>query len=216
MLFPDLAFGWAYYCVLMAYLIASSIIDFRSLRIPKALTVSCLALGILFNLGRGMWLGIQDKEVWALQAGPVLGALDGLLFSIAVFAAAFAIFFGLWFLKAAGGGDVKLFAAVGACVGPGVAVAVLAGTVVFVLVVSMARVVWRLITGGMSTVREPLEALKNKKLSAKTRDPKKRLLSYSLPLALSVLVVLPWVFRVDMNLAAPKQSGELRAQSHVR
>src|SRR5262245_58107897 len=93
--FPDVTFGWAYYAVLIAFLAVASVVDFRNLRIPKALTISCLIAGIAFNLSRGIWLGLEDKAVWTLGPGPVLGALDGFLFSLAGFATAFAIFFAL-------------------------------------------------------------------------------------------------------------------------
>src|SRR6187200_1184713 len=95
--FPDLAFGWVFYSVLVSLLVAATVLDFRRFAIPKKLTVSCLALGVLFNLSRGLWLGLQDKEVWKLSSafgsGPVLGTLDGVLFSLAGFAVAFGLFF---------------------------------------------------------------------------------------------------------------------------
>src|SRR5438270_8400 len=77
------------------------------------------------------------------------GALDGLLFALAGFGLGFALFFVLWVLGACGGGDVKLFAALGAWVGPALAVGVLAGTVVVLAAAVAARAVWTLLTRGL-------------------------------------------------------------------
>src|SRR4029077_13443330 len=77
------------------------------------------ALGVTCNLVRGAWLGGLGRPTWTLGgSGAVIGALDGFLFALAGFAVGFTIFFLMWIAGACKGGDVKLFAAVSAWVGP--------------------------------------------------------------------------------------------------
>lgn len=208
MAFPDLVFAWTYYSVLMAILIVSSITDFRSLRIPKALTISCLALGVLFNLGRGMWLGIQDKVVWKLSAGPVLGTLDGFLFSAAGFATALAVFVFLWLMRTAGGGDVKLFAAVGAWVGPWYIVLLMIVSVALVVVITLAMMGWSVVRSGYSKTASTFSHKAAQKAVEKGRRGKGRGPSYSFPLAFATAVVMLMVLLRDAGSSPPQpESG---------
>jgi prepilin peptidase CpaA len=138
--FPDPIFGWVFCAVLLALLTAAAYIDLRALIIPKPLTLTLLGLGLLANLVRGAWLGGTGASVWLLGVkGGWLGAVDGLLFALAGFGLGFAIFFVLWVMGACGGGDLKLFAALAAWLGPGLSILVLIATLVLVLVVSAAR-----------------------------------------------------------------------------
>lgn len=204
MAFPDLAFGWCFYIVLVGFLVVSSIIDFRTMRIPKALTIPCLILGVAFNLGRGMWLGIQDKVVWKLNAGPVLGCLDGLLFSVAGFAAAFSIFFLLWFLKAAHGGDVKLFAAVGAWVGPWYIVFLMVGSVLMVVLITLVMMMTSLFTVGFSQTKTSFSHKGHQKATKEGRRGSRRGPTYSFPLAFATAVIMLAVLARDLGLAPPR------------
>ncbi len=204
--FPDLAFGWIFYSVLMALLIAASIIDFRSLRIPKPLTIACLVLGLAFNLGRGMWLGMQDKKVWVLEAGPVYGSMDGFLFSAAGFASAFAIFFALWFLQAAGGGDVKLFAAVGAWVGPWYIVLLMVGSVVMVVMITVGMMLASLMTSGFSETRKSFSSQGSQKAIQRGKRGKKRGPTFSFPLAFATAVIMLVVLWRDLGLSGPPEA----------
>src|SRR5436309_15904199 len=132
--FPDPIFGWVCYLILVALLAVASYFDQRYQLIPKKLTIGLLALGVVFNLVRGAWMGAAGHETWILAGGSVwLGMLDGLLFALAGFALGFALFFVLWILGACGGGDVKLFAAMAAWLGPQISVMVLLCTIVIVL-----------------------------------------------------------------------------------
>jgi len=84
--------------VLMVMLLAAAILDVRYRRIPNWLTVSGLVLGLAMNT--------------------VIGAPDaGFVFSLTGFLVAFAIYAALYAVRAMGGGDVKLMAAVGALLG---------------------------------------------------------------------------------------------------
>jgi len=203
--FPDLAFGWIFYSVLVAFLIASSIIDFRTLRIPKTLTISCLACGVFFNIGRGVWLGYLDRSVWKLDAAPLLGAIDGFLFSLAGFASAFAIFFVLWILQAARGGDVKLFSAVGAWVGPWYMVMLMAGSVFMVVVITVGLMLVSLLTSGYTKTRESFSHKGSQKAVNNSRRGSQRGPTYSFPLAFATALIMLLVFSRDLGLAGPKE-----------
>src|SRR5207248_1261453 len=120
---------------------------------------------------------------------------DGLLFAAAGFLLGFAVFFVLWILGACGGGDVKIFAAVGAWLGPTLAVFVLAGTMALVMLIAAARVAWDVAT----CKARPGRALRPAR--GRTDRPARRLISYSLPLALATVLVALWVFRGDLHLA---------------
>lgn len=194
--FPDPIFGWTFCLVLLSLLVVATQQDLQRMVVPKWITLPTLALGLLFNLVRGVWL-----------AGNAWGLLDGLLFSLSGFAAGFGMFLLLYLLGTCGGGDVKLFAALGAWVGPVGAVYVLIGTLVFVVLLTFGRLALRVVTGrGI-----PLPAASG---TPTRKNAKKRLLAYSLPLALSAAIVLLWVFRVELHLAAPQpqipEAGQAR------
>ena len=198
--FPSIAFGWAFYGVLVGLLAVSSVIDFRTFRIPKPLSIACAVLGLLFNIGRGVWLGIDDKSAWKFGAGPWVGACDGVLFSLAGFATGFAVFFGLWFLKAAGGGDLKLFAAVGCWVGPWFMIVLMVVSTVFLVIISMIWMIGSVLgIGFMKTNKNFSHAnLQNKQRMG--RMPKHRGMTYSLPLALATALTLLLLLHKDLGL----------------
>src|SRR5882724_3240762 len=92
--FPHLAFAWSFLAILLGLLAAASYIDSRSMKVPKALTLTALALGLLFNAARGAWVGNQGQAVWSFgAAGPWAGLADGVLFALAGAAAGFTLFF---------------------------------------------------------------------------------------------------------------------------
>src|SRR5262249_137668 len=140
---PEPVFAWAFCAVLVLLTGLACYTDLRRLTIPKSLTLTALALGLLMNLVRGAWLGATAEAVWTLGAhGGLVGALDALLFSLAGFAVGFGLFFLMWVLGTCGGGDVKLFAALGAWVGPYLALFVLIGTLFCVVLFSIVRLAW--------------------------------------------------------------------------
>jgi prepilin peptidase CpaA len=202
--FPLPGFAWAFYVILVGLLAIAAVTEFRHLIIPKWLTLGTLGLGVLANLVRGAWLGAAGVSVWQLDGHWALGLLDGLLFSLAGLAIGFALFFVMWLLGICGGGDVKLIAAVGAWLGPVMVVAVLGGTLVVVLFVTLGQLVRRLLGGGMSALRTASPSARKPGQPLTAKDRKRRLLSYSLPVALTVAVLLPWIFRVELQLAQPK------------
>jgi len=207
--FPDPVFGWIFYLSLVGMLAVASYNDQRFQIIPKKVTLPLLALGVLFNLIRGAWIGEQGLAAWYFGAGSWwLGLLDGLLFAVAGFALGFALFFIMWILGVCRGGDVKLVAAVGAWLGPTGSVMVLICSIVLVLAIVVGRIVLITVTRGR---------LSPAQMNAKTRAGKQRmrLVWYSLPLALSVALVLAWACRVDLHLSAARATVGERVESHV-
>src|SRR4051794_18814145 len=124
--FPDPLTGWVFLAGLSGLLAVASYTDQRFMKVPKWLSLPALGLGLLASALRGALLGSSGSAVWLLGSGGAgTGALDGLLFALAGFAVGFLLFFGLWLMGVCGGGDVKLFAALGAWIGPVLVVAVL-------------------------------------------------------------------------------------------
>ena len=163
--FPGPMFGWAFSAVLFGLLAVAAYQDLKRVIVPKWITLPTLALGILFNLVRGGWVEASGGGVWS-----------GFLFALAGFGTGFGLFLLMWLLGTCGGGDVKLFAALGAWVGPLLCVFILGCTIILVVL--------QLVT-----------------LAVAGRKVNKRRLTYSLPAALVTVVVLLWVFRGELHLA---------------
>ncbi len=89
--------------LLLAWLVAASVIDWRTRRIPNALTAS----GALVALALG---AVQGEAPAAGLADALLGLLVGLTLPMP-----------LYMLRVLGAGDVKLLAMAGAFLGPGLA-----------------------------------------------------------------------------------------------
>ncbi|HZT82726.1 MAG TPA: A24 family peptidase [Gemmataceae bacterium] len=209
---PAAGLAWAFYAALVGILAAATWTDLRGLLIPKWITLPALGLGLVLNVALGAWLGADGEGHRGFCLGGLnswwLGALDRLLFSLAGFAAAFGLFLVMYLLGTCKGGDLKLFAAVGAWVGPVLVIWLLAGTIVFVVVFAVLRLGWSMIAGrGFSrTVRDySLKgAARGGKKQPDDRVTRRRLMAYSPAVLLSTALVLLWVFRVDLHLAQPK------------
>jgi prepilin peptidase CpaA len=199
--FPDPIYGWVFCGGLLALLVVAAVIDLRRMIVPKWLTLTVLALGLAANVVRGAWLGVAGAPVWVLSGGSAwIGGLDGFLFALAGFAFGFLLFFTMWILGACGGGDVKLFAALAAWLGPWLVLCVLIVSVGVVLLLSVGRLLTALVGRGATGSLKAFSARGGRPADG-GRRPRQRLLSYSLPLAVSTALVLPWAFRVDLGLA---------------
>jgi len=196
--FPDPRFGWIFYTVLIAFTLLGAYLDLRKAVLPKKLTLSLLGLGIGFNVVRGAWLAsLGSKLSWLPTGNLWLGALDGLLFSLIGCASTAALFFVFWIVKLCGGGDVKLFAALGAWIG--------FWHVLFIMlaanVVGAILLLGRLLTSGW----KPLAARRDK-----------RGMTYALPVAISAGILLLWFYRFDLNLAARSKADPVPLPTEVR
>jgi Flp pilus assembly protein protease CpaA len=172
--FPHELFAGVFAVLLLAGLGLASWFDLQTLIVPKKVTLSLAGMGLLLNLIRGIWLGAMGQSVWLMGAGVASGGFDGLLFGLLGFLTGFGIFFVLWILNVAGGGDVKLAAAIGSWVGPVYFLGVLALALPVVILFTLVRMALAMTmpSSGLAT---------NKKW---------RLLSYSLPLTIAVLILL--------------------------
>jgi prepilin peptidase CpaA len=198
-LFPGALFGWIFYIVLVAFLSVLAYTDVKWIWIPKKGTVALLVVGLLLNLGRGTWLGLTNESdsVWLLPPGAAWGWLDGLLFALAGFGLALVLFFGLFLFGMAGGGDVKLVAALGAWVGPLNILWILLGTMAVMLIFAIADLVRRIIRRGPA---KALFSFKRTQPHGKDGKPlpagaqrRKNLVAYALPVAISTaILVLVW------------------------
>lgn len=198
--FPDPYFGWTFCVVLVALTGLGAYLDLRKAVLPKWLTLTALALGIVFNIVRGAWLGQAGNPLWLLPTGSVwMGALDGLLFTLSGFASATVLFIFLWMMKTCGGGDVKLFAAIGAWVGFVLVVFIMLASVLVMVVLLVAR----LLGGGLTPMRVQ-KRLKDVQVIKGGPGKGKWRMTYAFPVAIATVLVLLWFFRVELQLAAPR------------
>jgi prepilin signal peptidase PulO-like enzyme (type II secretory pathway) len=195
--FPDPYFAWTFYLVLVAFTLLGAYFDLRRAILPKRLTLSLLAVGVVFNIVRGAWLGSLGLKLSWLPAGNIwLGAADGFLFSLIGFVLTTPLFIIFWIMKLMGGGDVKLFAALGAWIGFKYSIVVMLVSV-FVMVVLL---IGRLLAGGLSPMAVR-KRIKQSQVIQSGPGKGKWKMTYALPVAVSVAVVLLWFYRFDLNLA---------------
>lgn len=209
--FPDPYFGWTFYAVLVAFTLLGAYVDLRKAVLPKKLTLSLLAVGVVFNIVRGAWLGQAGGELRWLATGNLwLGALDGLLFSLLGFVLTTVLFFIFWVMKLCGGGDVKLFAALGAWVGFRHAIFIMLASVLVMVVLLIGRVLF----GGLRPMAVK-KRIKESQVIQGGPGKGKWKMTYALPVSISVAVVLLWFYRFDLHLAVrPVNSTPVHAEAH--
>jgi Flp pilus assembly protein protease CpaA len=206
--FPNQAFAWTFCGVLLLLLVVAVSIDLRRKIVPKWLSLTTLALGVTCNLVRGAWLGSRDVETWWLGGhGPWLGAADGFLFALAGFLTGFGAFFFMWIMGACGGGDVKIFAAVSAWVGPYICLWIMVLATVILIVLLGLQLAATFLIHSPNALTSRSADKKGKALPARgmadTGAPRSLFRCWSLPLALATALALFWFFRVDLDLAHP-------------
>lgn len=212
--FPAVWFGWLWLALLLCGVLAAAYVDFRRYVIPRTLTIGLLVLGLVLQTVRGAWLGAQGFSVWLLPAGVFSGAVDGLLFALAGFATGFGLFFALWLLRTCGGGDVKLFAAIATWTGPISALWLLALSIVVVTVLATSKAIFLMLTGQMRQALPTEGRTESSRWQNRDRElsvqemlqrgqKPKRLLSFSLPLAVSLVLLLAWKCPRELGLAPP-------------
>lgn len=212
--FPDQAFGWVFITALLGFLAAACYTDSLRMRIPKAITLSALGVGLLFNLVRGVWLGGAGEPVWLFGAnGSFVGALDGFLFALTGMLAGFTLMLVMWLLGTCGGGDVKLFAAIGVWLGPKFALYVWLVTIPLVILIAFYLWVRRVLSGEKRPTALRQEKRKGKP-AAENWQPKSRLVAYSIPVAVATALVLLWVFRFELGMAPPR-ADNFEVQAHA-
>ncbi len=169
-------------------LVVAAVIDGWKLKVPNWLTLPFIVVGWAY---------------WFLADG-----FSGLGYSLSGSALGLALLLGPYLIGGMGAGDVKLFAGVGAWLGPGLTLpafcvsAVVGGLLAFALVIarmlrtrnrSVASESWlrlRTVAAELMLIRNPeeLSAL------AAARRPRALLLPYAIPLALGTVGYLAWLF----------------------
>ncbi len=165
--------------VVSAVLVEAAVIDGLKLKVPNWLTFHLLAGGLAFSGWYGGWAGFS---------GSLQGAGLGL-----------ALMLPLYMIGGMGAGDVKLFAGVGAWVGPVVTLWAFVATVEVGGVMALAMIAWsgrwahhwamlQTIVHEILTVRDPA------KLStiAAARKPSMTLLPYGIPLTVGSIAYFAW------------------------
>lgn len=148
---------------------AAAASDIRTRKIPNKMTVPMCLAGLLYQLIFFQW--------------------DGLLAALSGFGAGFGIFFLLWMIGSAGGGDVKLMGALGPWMGGMLTLKVLLVSIVFVTIGTFAIVVWSVLSKGLRRTKS--QYLKNG-LPVETSDvrQKRRVMAFAAPVALATWSVV--------------------------
>ncbi len=182
--FPNLPFAIAFVSVLAVGLAVAAWLDWTTMVVPKRLTVGLLGAGLLMNVVRATWVAANGTDGWLPSAGiPLLGTLDGLLFSLSGFAVAFTLFFLLWIFGVAGGGDVKIASAIGAWFGAVWTLGAIVLALPFLMLIAVLSLGYKLLGGRLP---------KSFATATVPGNPKGRrsLMGYALPLGLGSYVIL--------------------------
>lgn len=184
----------------VAYTAVAAFTDWRTRRLPNALTVAGCVAGLLFHLIAGFVDG-----GWS-------GALSGLGFSAGGFGTGFGILLVLWLIGGGGGGDVKFFGSLGAWLGAWVTIKVLIASTVLIVIGGVFVVIGVFFRSGFSGVRGKLKVGQNdtKKKSKKNQDnspeanaKKRRLIPFGVPAAFGTWIILAAEILIQSQQAAP-------------
>ncbi len=156
------------------------------------------------NITLPMWIG-----GWIYQG--VFFQWSGLLDGMYGFGIGFGLFFVLWMVGSAGGGDVKLMGALSVWLGPGLTLKVLLCSLIFVVLGTFVVVIGSVLTNGWNKTRrqftrDDAEAKRGRKQpETMTQRQKRRVMAFAMPVALATWSVLllfqhEWLQRGVLNL----------------
>jgi prepilin peptidase CpaA len=161
---------------MLALLVWAAVVDLRSRRIPNWMTGALVATGLVQS-GMAFW-SLTTGQAWA---GIGVG---------------FGLTFVLFALGGMGGGDVKLFAGIGAWVGPVRVIEIFAAEAVIGMVIVIVRAVQRRRMGTLmrSSAALVMNAAVSGDLSCpeETKAGAERRLPYAVPALLATVAVLGW------------------------
>ncbi|MFN9717958.1 MAG: prepilin peptidase [Planctomycetota bacterium] len=143
--------------------------DIRTRKIPNKMTVPMCFAGLLYQLIFFQWDGL-----WAALSG---------------FGAGFGLFFLLWMVGSAGGGDVKLMGALGPWMGGQLMLKVMLVSLIFVAIGTFSIVVWSVLLKGLSRTKS--QYLKNgSPVETSDARQKRRVMAFAAPVALATWSVV--------------------------
>ncbi len=159
-----------------AFTAFAAVIDLRTKKIPNKLTLPLFVLGLAYQAGFHGLGGLADAG-----KGFLLG---------------FGTLFVLWLIGGGGGGDAKLMGALSVWLGWRWTFWVLVLSTLFVLVGTLAVMVYSVIAkGAYKTKNKYIYSSDKNKGQPETiaQRQKRRIMTYALPVALATWVVLLWV-----------------------
>lgn len=131
---------------------------------------------------------------WCYQLG--FHGTDGLLSGLYGFGIGFGIFFVLWMIGTAGGGDVKLLGALSVWLGPGLTLKVMLCSLLFVIVGTFFTMFSSVLSKGWNRTRKQYTSQKlaqkgrGKKVETLADRQKRRVMAFATPVALGTWCVL--------------------------
>ncbi len=195
--FPNAIFGWLSFAALLMLLATAAVFDWRTIRIPKRISLTVAATGLAFQTVRGAWLGAAELPVWMLGAhGPVVGAFDALAFGLAGFAVGFVLMLAFFAAGGCGGGDVKLFAGVSIWVGAWLALWIF---VIAALVLTLLGLIGVAVGGARGTAMS-VPAAASATAIQRPAGRANPWMTYSLPLTLATLAVMLWFYYPELRV----------------
>lgn len=150
--------------------------DWRSCRIPNALTVPAFVAGLVYQIVFHGWSGLSDAGL--------------------AFAVGFGTFFILWMVGGGGGGDVKLMGALSVWLGVKLTLYVMVVSTAFVVLGTLLLMVLSGLRKGLSGTQR--RYLAGRGTDARTRTSpetteqrkQRRIMAYAVPLAFATWVIL--------------------------
>jgi prepilin peptidase CpaA len=158
-------------CVVLFTLVAA-VSDLRTRRIPNRLTLPMCLAGLVYQLA--------------------FFRLDGLVTALAGFSAGFGIFFVLWMIGTAGGGDVKLMGALGPWLGAWMILKVMFVSLLFVTIGTAGIVLFSLIRRGLRRTKAQYLKTASDGRTGETiaQRQHRRVMAFAAPVALATWCVL--------------------------
>ncbi len=173
--------NWILIGFVAVFVLTAAYTDLSARRIPNWLTVSSLALALLFHTITGGWAGLG--------------------FSVGGFATGFSILLVLWLIGGGGGGDVKLMGALGSWMGAKGILYVFLSSSVFAAGAAVVIIISRVASGALAGRLVPVAANQTAVRRANQNVPDMRptaghrwAIPYALPVTAGTLCVLLYQF----------------------